>query len=286
MQYIYFTGATGGLGSLCVQALAERGYTVFAAGTNEARLKELGQLPQVIPVQSDVTDDASVQAARRLVAGITDKLAAVVNFAGLAGSCSLVEGESIAAAERLLAVNVMGMIRVNRIFFDLVLAGGGRIINCSSEAGWMKPQPFIGPYFMTKHAVEAYSDSLRREVMFLGVPVIKLQPGAYRTGLTDGVCGDLEKTAAASQYYQEVFTCIKPIVDKQINNYGDPRQLVATLMQAVSDAKPRLRYRVGTGKLLMLAELIPDSWLDALYRRYFSGKIREGKKKLPACPGE
>ena len=49
--------------------------------------------------------------------------------------------------QKLLDINVMGMVRVNRIFFDLVLAGGGRIIHCSSEAGWMTAQPFAAPYY-------------------------------------------------------------------------------------------------------------------------------------------
>ena len=125
MDYIFFTGATGGLGALCVRALSQRGYTVFAAGTNEARLAELGGLANVIPVRADVTDEASLLAARQLVAEITDRLDAVINFAGVAGSCSRLEGESVAAAQRLLEINVLGMIRVNRLFFDLVLAGGG-----------------------------------------------------------------------------------------------------------------------------------------------------------------
>lgn len=284
MAYIFFTGATGGLGALCVRQLAKRGYTVFAAGTNEARLAELGRLINVIPIKADVTDEESLLAARQLVAETTDRLDAVINFAGVAGGCSWLEGESIAAAQRLLDINVLGMIRVNRLFFDLVLAGRGRIINCSSEAGWMKPQPFIGPYFMSKHAVEAYSDSLRREAMFLGVAVIKLQPGAYHTGLMDDVGNDMANLAADSRYFRQVFACIEPILDSQISNYGDPADLVATLLRAVTDQKPRLRYRVGTGKLLALAELLPDSWLDALYRGYVRRRTRRLDKNDTACP--
>lgn len=284
MEYIFFAGATGGLGSLCVRALAERGYKVFAAGTNETRLTELGLVPNVIPVKADITDEESMRAARQLVAETTDRLYAVINFAGVAGGCSFVEGESVEASRRLLDINVLGMIRVNRLFFDLVLTGRGRIINCSSEAGWMKPQPFIGSYFMSKHAVEAYSDSLRREVMFLGVPVIKLQPGAYHTGLMDDVGHDMAGLAADSRYFRQVFACIKPILDSQISNFGDPDDLVAALLRAVTDHKPRLRYRVGTGKLLALAELLPDSWLDALYRVYVRRRTRRLEQNAAACP--
>jgi len=132
MDYILFTGATGGLGSECVKALAARGYTIFAVGTNTQKLAELGAIPNVIPVKADVSDAESLQAARRTVEGYTDKLYAIVNFAGLTGFCSMVEGNCVELTEKLLQVNVMGMVRVNRLFFDMVHAGRGRIINCSS----------------------------------------------------------------------------------------------------------------------------------------------------------
>ena len=54
MDYVFFTGATGGLGSECVKALSECGYTVFAVGTNTDKLAELARLPNVIPVRADV----------------------------------------------------------------------------------------------------------------------------------------------------------------------------------------------------------------------------------------
>ena len=64
--------------------------------------------------------------------------------------------------------------------FELVRAGGGRIVNISSEAGRFRAGLTSGPYSMSKHAIEAYSDALRQELMFLGIPVIVIEPGAFR----------------------------------------------------------------------------------------------------------
>lgn len=269
MKYVLFTGATGGLGSVCVQGLTDRGYTVFAAGTNGDRLAQLGGLPRAIPLHLDVTDMRSVEAARDTVLQYTQRLHAIVNFAGLSAFCSLVEGESVGLTERLLDVNVMGMVRVNRTFFDLVLAGGGRIINCSSEAGWMTSQPFAGPYFLSKHAVEAYSDSLRRELLCLGVPVVKLQPGSYKTSLTDGVTAQFDKTLAQTQYYQTVLTRMKPFLAGELERANDPAKLARTLIRAIEAKRPKLQYRVGTGKTLALMELLPDGALDLIYKMMF-----------------
>ena len=266
MDYIFFTGATGGLGSVCVKALSENGYSVFAVGTNTDKLKELARLPNVIPVHADVTDMKSLEAARKTVEGYTGKLYAVVNFAGLTGFCSMVEGGCVELTERLLSVNVMGMVRVNRLFFDMVQAAQGRIINCSSEAGWMTPQPFAAPYFLSKYAVEAYSDSLRRELMYLDIPVIKLQPGSFKTWLLDNINEQFEKTLSETQYYKKVLSRMKPLMTQELQGGSDPGKLASVLVKAVKAPHPRLAYRVGTGKLLAILEILPDRWLDAMYK--------------------
>ena len=108
MKYAFFTGATGGLGTLCIKALSEtKHWTVFAAGTNTAALEQIKKLPNIIAIRADVTKQESVDAAFQLVKSYTDRLDAVVNFAGLSYFTSLIEGDSVSAVERLLNVNVM-----------------------------------------------------------------------------------------------------------------------------------------------------------------------------------
>ena len=94
--------------------------------------------------------------------------------------CSMIEGNCSNTIEKMLMINVMGMVRINRTFIDMVMEGNGRVVNCSSECGYLTAQPFNGPYAITKYAVEAYTDSLRRELMFIGVPVVKIQPAPSR----------------------------------------------------------------------------------------------------------
>ena len=266
MDYIFFTGATGGLGRECIKALSKCGYTFFAVGMNTEVLAALGKLPNVIPVRADVSDGESLQIARQTVEGYTDKLYAIVNFAGLTGFCSMVEGDCVELTEKLLRVNVIGMVRVNRLFFDMVQSGKGRIINCSSEAGWMTPQPFAAPYFLSKYAVEAYNDSLRRELMYLGIPVIKLQPGSFKTRLLDNINDQFEKTLSETAHYKKVLTRMKPLMTQELQGGSDPRKLAGVLVKAVQARHPRLAYRVGTGKLLAVLEIFPDRWVDGMYK--------------------
>ena len=267
MKYVLFTGATGGLGTLCVKQLSQKGdWTVFAGGTNEAALEQLGKLPNVIPVKMDITIQESVNAGYSAVQLFTKSLDAIVNFAGLTYFTSLIEGNSVDAIEKLLNVNVLGTARVNRTFFEMIYKGCGRIINCSSESGWMTPQPFAGPYVLSKYAVEAYNDSLRRELMFLDIPVIKIQPGSYETQLTQQVSTYFDKTVNETKYYKEILTKMKPLMTMELNHKNDPSHLVKTLIKAMESKHPKLQYRVDTGKLLAMLELFSERCVDKIYK--------------------
>lgn len=269
MKYAFFTGATGGLGEACVRALCARGWTVFAAGTNETRLMRLGAIERAVPMRADVTDMASLRAARERVLQTTDRLDAVVNFAGLTAFSSLVEGDPIPPVERLLDVNVMGTVRTNAVFFDLIERGRGRIVNCSSSAGWMTAQPFIGPYVLTKRAIEGYNDSLRRELAYLGIPVIKLQPGSFRTRLTGDVYDEYARTLARTDRYGALLCGLKPMMDATLNRSGEPEVLAKLVVEALEGRRPRAVYRKGSGALLLLLELLPEPCVDAVYRALY-----------------
>lgn len=270
MKYALFTGATGGLGIPCVKALSETGHwTVFAAGTNETALEQLSKLPNTTAVRMDVTSKESVDAAYREIQAHTEKLDAVINFAGLTCFTSLIEGDSVKAIEQLLSVNVLGTARVNRTFFEMVYQGHGRIINCSSESGWMTPQPFAGPYVLSKYALEAYNDSLRRELLFLGIPVIKIQPGSYETQITKQVNNQFDKTLSETKYYKKLLTTMRPLMAMELSQKNDLNRLVKTVIRAIESKRPRILYRVGTGKLLAMLELLPESGVDTIYRLMF-----------------
>jgi NAD(P)-dependent dehydrogenase (short-subunit alcohol dehydrogenase family) len=270
MKTAFFTGATGGLGSLCVTALSETGnWTIFAAGTNETRLAELAKLPNVIPIAVDITSQESVQSARNKILRHTDRLDAIINFAGLTSFNSMVEGDCVAITEQLLAVNVMGTVRVNRVLFDLVYAAHGRIINCSSEAGWMTSQPFAAPYYLSKRAIEAYNDSLRRELLHLDIPVIKIQPGSFDTAMTQSVRERYNSVLRDTHYYKKILLRMRPLMDWELNRKNDPEQLVKAVRHALEAKYPRLQYRVGTGKLLAFLDIFPERVVDSVYRFIF-----------------
>lgn len=266
MKYALFTGGAGGLGGACAAELAGHGWTVFAADVNDAALASIGRQPNIVALKVDITDQKSIDAAHARVAEITDRLDAVINFAGMHTMCSMIEGDCADTIEKMLRINVMGMVRINRTFIDMVLRGHGRILNCSSECGYLKPQPFNGPYTMTKYAVEAYNDSLRRELMYLGVPVIKIQPGSFKTHMHASASAGFDRLVENTQYYAKVLRTLKPIMDFELKMANDPKYIVSAVRSAVETAHPKIRYRVKNSKMLRLLEPIPDALLDFAYR--------------------
>ena len=262
-QAVFITGGAGGLGGAAAKYLGERGWRVFAADFVEEALARIGKERNVTPVHVDVTDTATVEAAARSVAKRVDGLDGVVNFAGMLTVGSLIEIAE-EALRRVLDVNVMGTFRVNRALFPLVLARKGRIVNISSETGWQTGMPFNGPYAMSKHAIEAYSDSLRRELMFLGVAVIKIQPGPFKTEMVAGIERHFARAAKESRHFGKLLRGVKAMTIAEQKKAHDPVLIAETVHTALTTRHPAAAYSVKPDPARSVMNLLPDRVADTL----------------------
>lgn len=127
----------------------------------------------------DITNEESVKKGLKEVSKAVSSLRAVVNVSGVMFMGSLIE-EGEGRLNQIMQVNLMGIERVNRLFFPLVEKEKGRFINFSSEYGTYQVVPFNAFYITNNHAVESYSDGLRRELKYNGIPVITIRPGAVK----------------------------------------------------------------------------------------------------------
>jgi len=258
------TGAGGGLGLATVERLAMHGWHVFAADVSEDMLRASMHDPSVVPVVMDVTEYASIEAAFVQVANSTDHLDALVNFAGVMGVGSLVDIPETRLA-RILDVNVMGPFRVNKRFLPLVLTAGGRIVNVSSETGWQTTAPFNGPYAMSKYAVEAYSHALRRELALLGVKVITIQPGPFRTSMVSGIESAFEVAQAETTHFTRVIERLKRLAGRQIDSAHEPDVLAQAVYKALTDRRPKPVISVKPDRLRSSLERLPLRTADRVW---------------------
>ncbi len=262
---VFITGAGGGLGGATARYLAERDWTVFAADFDAKALKALDGVENIVTVQLDVTDAASCEAARRRVARACDGLDGIVNFAGILAVGSVVEIDPD-VIRRVLDVNVMGTVRVNHALFPLVLARKGRIVNISSETGWQMTMPFNGAYSLSKHAIESYSDALRRELMFLDVPVIKIQPGPFRTGMVASIEQNFDRVADASTHFKGLLKSIKKATIREQGKAHDPELLAEVVHTALTTRYPRIAYSVKPDPQRVALSALPDWVADSLVK--------------------
>lgn len=255
---VLITGAGGGLGGETARLFAERGWTVYAA---DLRPPQPGK--NIVPLEMDVTDTASVEAA---LAEVADGLGAVVNFAGVLGVGPLVE-ISDERLRRVLDINVLGTFRVNKAAFPLLRTGGGRIVNISSETGWQRALMMNGPYAMSKHAIEAYSDALRRELMFVGVPVVVVQPGPFRTAMTEGIDRAFDEVTVPGSPFERVLAKIRKGARREQEKAHDPRELAEVVWTAATTARPKHRYSVKPDPTRRVIHHLPTRVADRLLRR-------------------
>lgn len=174
------TGASSGIGRATARELVARGWRVYG-GVRRQEDAEALRHEGVRPLILDVRDEADVEAARDALAADQGAhgLQALVNNAGV--SCfGPLEHTSPAELRALLEVNVVGVHAVTRALLPLLRAGAGRVVSVGSTSGRLA-LPYLGAYAASKHALEAWSDSLRRELREAGVSVILVQPGRVDT---------------------------------------------------------------------------------------------------------
>lgn len=258
MKRVLITGAGGGLGGAAAALFVERGWTVYAADLRPPPAED-----DLVPLEMDVTSRSSID---RAVARIGDSgLDCVVNFAGIMVVGPLVEIDE-EVLRTLLDVNVLGTFRVNQAVFPLLRARGGRIINISSETGWQRAIMMNGPYAMSKHAVEAYSDALRQELMFLDVPVSVIQPGPFRSDMTRGIGAAFEAATRPGSPFETVLRTAGRLASGEEAKSHDPRVLAEVVWRAATARRPRHRYSVRPDLGRRALHHLPSPVADRLLR--------------------
>jgi NAD(P)-dependent dehydrogenase (short-subunit alcohol dehydrogenase family) len=135
----------------------------------------------------------------------------------------------------------------------------GRIINISSLNGGVSV-PFAVAYSASKHAVEAITDGLRRELWIYGIDVIAIEPGTIRTEIWDKFRAfGVEKRYAATDYGRALAR-MPAVVDEELKN-GDPVERVSeAICRAIESPRPRARYPLTA--MWYLGRWVPDRLLD------------------------
>ena len=276
---IFITGASTGIGRASALALADAGHTVYAGVRGESAGAALvdgapaSLRSRLRTIRIDVTDAAGIaDAASRLEAEVGDAgLWGLFNNAGIAVS-GPIECTPMDRLREQFEVNVFGQVAVTQACLPMLRRARGRILLTGSIAGF-GTLPALGPYSMSKHAVEALADALRRELRPWRMHVSLLEPGSIATDIWGkGTRGYAEVREAPPPGLFELYG---PLLEKlnqfaaQAARDASPVEVVTRdVVHAFTAPTPRTRYCMGQGSTQRrLLRRLPDRWVDTVFAR-------------------
>lgn len=274
-------GAAGGVGLQTVWQLAERGYPLIATvldDEQEAHLKQ--QVPGTGKIlQLDLANaDAIAPALKPLLDDV--ELAAVVVCAAIAPHGPL-EFASLASLRQVLEVNTVACVAVYQACMPALRKTRGRLILVGSHGGRVG-FPFIGQYSGSKFALEGLGDVMRREAAAFAVPVILIQPGSLKTGMTLGQLSKIDRDIAnlgaeERALYGDLYAGFRGIIQGAIAQGTAPDAVATSIIAALESAKPQTRYQVGDDavQLVALSKSASDEAIDALFAGMFQQTAAE-----------
>jgi NAD(P)-dependent dehydrogenase (short-subunit alcohol dehydrogenase family) len=256
---VLVTGASTGIGRATALLLAQLGANVLAGVRDPTAGDALG--PTVRPVSLDITNADDIEALQ------LQSLDGLVNNAGIAVSGPL-EFLPLDELRRQLEVNVIAQLAVTQACMPALREARGRIVNVASIAGRVS-LPLYGPYAASKFALEALSDSLRREQR--DVRVIVVEPGAVATPIWDRGIAAADKLwsampPVAHERYGALVETMRGEAEQQ-GTKGEPPEAVARIIAtALASRSPRTRYVIGRDARIqaILGRVLPGRAMDAL----------------------
>ncbi|MEO1241845.1 MAG: SDR family oxidoreductase [Pseudomonadota bacterium] len=265
------TGVSTGIGRAIAQSLVNDDWRVFGSVRKEkdAEAARAALGGNFTPLLFDVTDDEAIKASASEVRSALNgrTLNGLVNNAGIAVAGPL-RYLPVDDLRHQMEVNLFGALRVTQAFLPMLgadkeFAGTpGRIVNMSSVAGKLA-SPIMGPYSMSKHALEAFTDALRRELIMHGIDVVSVGPGAIKTPIWDKA-DDIDAEQYRGTEYYDVLVGMREKY-KELGDSGLPPEAIGDLvLNILNGRETKTRYAILRDKFLMwtLPRLLPKRMVD------------------------
>ena len=251
----FITGCSTGLGRALAEAVLERGWNAAITARDPAGLTDLVEAHPgtALPLALDVTDRGQVAEAVRQASERFGGIDVLVNNAGYGYRAAVEEGEDADVA-RLFDTNFFGAVSlIKAVLPGMRQRRSGAIVNLSSIGARICP-PGSGYYAAAKSALEGLSGSLRKELQPLGIAVVVVEPGGFRTdfagrSLTQSATpiADYAETAGPRRKENDTVHGTQP---------GNPAKAAQAIITAVGSPEPPALLVLGTDTLGLLGDVL------------------------------
>lgn len=259
-RVVVITGANSGIGLSLAQEVIKHGDIAYCLSRHKPKDKSIRY------VYCDVTDRESIANALKTIHSTELHIDAVVNNAGM-GISGASEYEPIEDIQKIINVNLIGVINVCALSLPYLRETKGRIVNIGSLAS-VFPIPFQSLYSVTKAGVKSFSLALHNEVKPTGVKVSCVLPGDVKTNFT----ANREKTEIKDDpvYKDRVQRSISRM-EKDEQNGMSPKKVADVICKCIYSKRPPLVVSVGAQYKLLrgLKRFVPTRMMEAiLYKMY------------------
>ena len=275
MRAILVTGVSTGIGKAIAEELLKTDFLVIGSVRNENDAKSLKDKfkDNFYEIIFDVTNKEEITNSKNKVEKILEEnnsyLSCVINNAGIAvgGPVRYLDVDQF---RKQFEVNLFGLIEVTKTFLDLLIDSNkykmkNKIINIGSISG-KRSYPFVAPYTSSKHALEGFSDALRRELMLHDIDVVLLEPGPIKTPIWDKV-PDIEDNPYLKTEYEIPLRKFNKGYLKAIEAEGFPPSIIGEKVVSIMQTnKPKTRYVITPRifKNYFIPGFLPDRFIDRL----------------------
>ncbi|WKK65730.1 SDR family NAD(P)-dependent oxidoreductase [Lutimonas zeaxanthinifaciens] len=241
---VLVTGASSGIGLKITEVLSSKGYFVYAGARKQADLDRLNAMDNVKSVKLDVNKWDEINAAVKTIESEGRGLYGLVNNAGVAILAPLIEVEED-ELDYIFNVNIYGPYRITKAFAPLIIESKGRIATISSISGILSGS-FFGPYSMSKHAMEAFTDALAAEMQKFDVHVSAIEPGNYNSKISETFYNRLmsQNMNFENSRYKEEWEGLMTGFSPDRSQYKDPDEVAEAVEKALFSDNPKRRYMV------------------------------------------
>jgi len=275
LKTVLVTGASKGIGRAVCKYLVEKEYNVFGS----VRKNQEGQLlksqlgAKFIPLNFDVTKPEQVDASKKIISDYLNghTLTALINNAGIA-TMGPIQYLNVEKFKSQIDVKLIGSLICTQAFLPFLGTNKknngpkGRIINISSILGGKIGVPFLSAYCASKHALEGFSESLRRELIIHGIKVVIVAPGTVETPLWDIVSDEKKEQSYQNTEYRLSFEKSLSSLNT-VNKKTLPMQKLCKVIQTAIETKnPKVRYSVTADPFQKIWHLIPKRIVDKLFQ--------------------
>jgi NAD(P)-dependent dehydrogenase (short-subunit alcohol dehydrogenase family) len=271
------TGSSSGFGLLTVVELAKAGFFVVATMRQLDRRTRLDEalacsgkdLSSRVEVrQLDITDFERIPAVMAEIARAHGRIDVLVNNAGF-GVGGFAEDVQLDELRLQLETNFFGQVAVTKAVLPTMRKQhSGHIIMVSSILGLIG-QPMVSSYCASKHALEGWAEALRIELRSLGIKVVLVEPGAYKTDIwTRNVMVSRGSTDESSPNKGRSRRYVEGVKESQ-REMADPIEVAELIARIAQDPNPRLRYRAGKDAKIgyLMRALLPWSVWEGMVEK-------------------